>query len=88
MCFSNVLSRIYCRYRNVYVFCVVSFNVMSYIVAISVLCEFSRISKNRLECALVICEEAFRMEGEMSKIKKLASVERLSLKLSNVVPVF
>ena len=56
---------------------------MSYIVAISVLREFSRISKNRLECALVICEEALQMEGETSKIKKLASVERLNLNMSD-----
>ena len=36
-----------------------------------------------LECALVISEEAFRMEGETSKIKKLASVERLNLNMSD-----
>ena len=58
---------------------------MSYIVAISVLCEFSRISKKVLECALVISEEAFQMEGETSKIKKLASVERLNLKMYDFV---
>ena len=39
--------------------------------------------KFHLECALVISEEAFRMEGETSKIKKLASVERLNLNISD-----
>ena len=35
--------------------------------------------QKRLECALVISEKAFRMEGETSKIKILASAERLNL---------
>ena len=43
---------------------------------------FSHFEK-RLECSLVISEEAFRMEGETSKIKKLASVERLNLNMSD-----
>ena len=40
--------------------------------------------QKRLECALVI-SQAFRMEGETSKIKKLASVERLNLKIFKYV---
>ena len=32
-----------------------------------------------LQCTLVVSEEAFRTEGETSKMKKFASVERLNV---------